>query len=100
MTRDQALVAALRMYIDADAKKMSSASGIHSQRREIALAAINTPDPPTAHESKLIAALHAARGYMLNAQIDLTTGAPKKTALATIDGGIKMIDAALKDAQP
>jgi hypothetical protein len=46
-------------------------------------------------EEKLIAALRSCRGYLLNASIDLQTGAPKKTVTATIDGGIRMIDAAL-----
>lgn len=44
----------------------------------------------------LIRALGIALGYMLNAQIDLETGAPKKTALATIKGGIEIVRAALK----
>jgi hypothetical protein len=35
--------------------------------------------------------LKAARGYMLNAAIDLETGAPKATALRTINGGIDRI---------
>jgi hypothetical protein len=37
---------------------------------------------------RLRAALSAAIGYMMNAAIDLETGAPKKTALGTINGGI------------
>ena len=36
-----------------------------------------------------IAELRATVGYMLNAKIDLETGAPKRTALATLEGGIK-----------
>lgn len=32
--------------------------------------------------------LAAALGYMRNAEIDLLTGAPKKTALQTLEGGI------------
>ncbi len=39
--------------------------------------------------------LRAAIGYMTNASIDLETGATKKTALATINGGIKRARAAL-----
>ena len=46
----------------------------------------------------LLAALNAARGYLLNAKIDLETGAPKKTALNTIEGGLRMIDAAFDKA--
>ena len=44
---------------------------------------------------ELLAALKAAKGYLLNAKIDLETGAPKRTAINTIDGGLKMVDAAL-----
>lgn len=43
----------------------------------------------------LLEALLAARGYLLNARIDLETGAPKRTAIATIDGGLKLIGDAL-----
>jgi hypothetical protein len=41
-----------------------------------------------AENKELRAALSAAIGFMLNAAIDLETGAPKKTALGTINGGI------------
>lgn len=44
---------------------------------------------------ELAEALHKAKGYLLNAKIDLETGAPKRTALATINGGLEMIDAVL-----
>lgn len=47
----------------------------------------------------LLAALRAAQGYMRNAKIDLETGAPKKTALATIDGGLRLVDAAITKAE-
>ncbi len=40
-------------------------------------------------------ALKAAAGYMTNAAIDLETGAPKRTALATINGGLKLVREAL-----
>jgi hypothetical protein len=40
-------------------------------------------------------ALKSAVGYMLNASIDLSTGAKKATAQATIDGGIKRAQAVL-----
>jgi len=46
---------------------------------------------------RLRADLSAALGYMLNAKIDLDTGAPKKTAAATLEGGIKRVRAALKE---
>lgn len=44
---------------------------------------------------KLLATLRAACGYLLNAKIDLETGAPKKTALRTIEGGVALVQAAL-----
>ena len=44
---------------------------------------------------ELVAALSAAVGYMRNAQIDLETGCPKKTAIQTIAGGIKLAEAAI-----
>lgn len=47
--------------------------------------------------ARLRGALSAACGYMRNAAIDLGTGAPKKTALATVEGGLKRAEAALGD---
>lgn len=56
------------------------------------------------HNDKIVAearvqqlekALSASLGYMLNAAIDLETGAPKRTALNTINGGIKLVREAL-----
>jgi hypothetical protein len=46
----------------------------------------------------LIAALKASVGYLLNAKIDLETGATKATAIKTIEGGIKMAREALAKA--
>jgi len=40
-------------------------------------------------------ALESARGYLMNAKIDLETGAKKATAIGTIDGGIRTVEAAL-----
>lgn len=45
--------------------------------------------------TRLRAELSAANGYLLNAKIDLETGAPKRTALATIEGGLRRVRAAL-----
>jgi hypothetical protein len=58
--------------------------------RAFARAATELPD--------LVKALESAMGYLLNAEIDLATGAPKKTAVATIQGGLRMIRAALEKA--
>lgn len=46
----------------------------------------------------LLVALQAASGYLLNAKIDLETGAPKQTAIQTIEGGLKVVRAALSKA--
>jgi len=40
-------------------------------------------------------ALRGAKGYLVNAKIDLATGVKKSVASNTIEGGIKLIDAAL-----
>lgn len=40
--------------------------------------------------------LSAAGGYLTNASIDLQTGAPKRTAINTIEGGLKMLREALE----
>lgn len=45
--------------------------------------------------ARLRKALPACKGYLLNALIDLETGAPKTTAAATLRGGIRMVDDAL-----
>jgi hypothetical protein len=47
---------------------------------------------------ELIDALKAAKGYMLNAKIDLETNAPKRTAINTLNGGLDMVDAAIRKA--
>lgn len=52
----------------------------------------------TTSETELLTALRAAQGYLTNAAIDLETGAPKKTALATINGGIEIVRAAIAKA--
>lgn len=45
---------------------------------------------------RLRKALSSAAGYLLNAKIDLETGAPKRTAINTIEGGLCLVEAALK----
>lgn len=46
----------------------------------------------------LVTAMQCAKGYMLNAIIDLQTGTKKSTTEATLNGGIRLIDAALAKA--
>lgn len=45
--------------------------------------------------ARLRVGLNSAVGYMMNAQIDLRTGAPKQTAINTVNGGIDVLRAAL-----
>lgn len=47
----------------------------------------------------LLNALKAATGYLLNAKIDLSTGCTKATAIKTIEGGLKVIEAAVAKAE-
>lgn len=47
----------------------------------------------------LLAALEAACGYLLNAKIDLETGAPKRTAINTIEGGLTVTRDAIAKAR-
>lgn len=49
---------------------------------------------PNAME-ELIAALKAAKGYMLNAKFDLEESVPKRTAIGTLNGGLAVVEAAL-----
>jgi hypothetical protein len=44
---------------------------------------------------ELTKALSSAAGYLRNASIDLSTGCTKATARQTIDGGLRMVEAAL-----
>lgn len=53
-----------------------------------------------AENAALREALSAANGYLLNAKIDLETGAPKRTAITTIEGGIRRVRAALQETKP
>lgn len=55
-------------------------------------------DKDAAH-ARLLKALEAASGYMENARIDLETGAPKRTAVATLAGGLAAVKVALAQAR-
>jgi hypothetical protein len=46
-----------------------------------------------------LSALEAASGYLMNAKIDLETGCTKATAIATIEGGLKLVRAAIAKAR-
>lgn len=57
-----------------------------------------TPCEQIRHEQeigRLRAIISACGGYLMNAKIDLETGAPKRTAIRTIEGGIKIVNDAL-----
>ena len=47
----------------------------------------------------MLVALKAACGYMRNASIDLSTGCTKATAIRTIEGGLKLVEAAIAKAE-
>jgi hypothetical protein len=47
--------------------------------------------------ARLRKTLSAAQGYLLNAKIDLETGAPKTTAINTIIGGLQLVGSALRE---
>lgn len=46
------------------------------------------------NENEMLAEMKAAAGYLRNARIDLETGATKATAIPTIDGGLRRLEAA------
>jgi hypothetical protein len=48
--------------------------------------------------NELRAALKSTSGYLMNAKIDLETGAPKRTAINTIEGGLKIAQSAIAKA--
>ncbi len=52
-----------------------------------------------AEVDELIAALKASGGYLMNAAIDLETGTKKQTTLATLNGGLKLVRAAIEKAE-
>jgi hypothetical protein len=58
---------------------------------------MTTPTDPRLQ--RLHEALKAAEGYLLNAKIDLETGAPKRTAMMTIDGGLRIVRQAISEAE-
>lgn len=58
-------------------------------------AAIEALAASEARVDSLEKALQSAIGYMTNASIDISTGAPKATAIKAIEGGIKATRAAL-----
>jgi hypothetical protein len=62
---------------------------------ELVVEAVNSHASLKARIEELEAALKSSEGYLLNAKIDLETGCTKATAIKTIEGGLKMIRAAL-----
>jgi hypothetical protein len=64
------------------------------------IAAADRIEALAAENAALREALSAANGYLLNAKIDLETGAPKRTAITTIEGGIRRVRAALQETKP
>jgi hypothetical protein len=54
--------------------------------------------PQSERVSRLEEALKASLGHLMNAKIDLETGAPKATAIRTIEGGIRRARSALNQS--
>lgn len=52
----------------------------------------------TEERDRLREALSASKGYLMNALIDLETGTGKQTTIATLKGGIRLVDTALGGA--
>lgn len=67
-------------------------------RRKVAAAREKRLAELVVEKDSLLATLEAACGYMLNAKIDLETSCPKATAIRTIEGGLKMVRAAIAKA--
>jgi hypothetical protein len=79
---------------------MNTPNALYNETRDKIAAARETQlADAIADRNRLRAALSAASGYLMNAKIDLQTGAPKTTAIRTIEGGLKVVLAAL-DASP
>jgi hypothetical protein len=64
------------------------------------LSAVTSVEAMAAENAALREALSAANGYLLNAKIDLETGARKSTAITTIEGGLRRVRAALQETKP
>jgi hypothetical protein len=82
-----ALIADLRDAREAFARRGASLESSTATMKE----ADHLISDLSAENERLRTALKASEGYLLNAKIDLETGAPKRTALNTIEGGLKMV---------
>lgn len=96
-------VASTYSVVDLDKEWYGSSTAV-SEEEAIAnaafiVAACNQHASLIAQRDALLAALRAAGGYLRNAHIDLATGAPKATALRTIEGGLRDLAIALAEAQ-
>lgn len=78
------------MFIERQIESMDAIA-----RQSFLEGAVRVFDQAAATIERLRAAVKASEGYLLNAKIDLQTGAPKRTAIQTIDGGLKVVRAAL-----
>ena len=58
-----------------------------------------TQEPGQETVPDLLKALGAAEGYLMNAKIDLETGCTKRVAIQTIEGGLKIVRAAIDKAK-
>ena len=83
------------------ASTSETANFVANYLRNMALAAdCDGDDFEVLHDAAyIVEAALAAIGWLRNAQIDLETGAPKATAIRTIQGGIKMLEKVFADAE-
>jgi len=91
---------ALNLRINLDEVTASKATAIAALRASFGHLMNAAIDLETGAKKKTaldVAALRASFGHLMNAAIDLETGAKKKTALDTINGGVKMVQDALAE---
>jgi len=94
MREDEAeMLLTARLDLAADA--MTKLTLLLFQHAPALLTAARERDGLRKRVAGLEAALKAMQGYLLNAKIDLETGATKRTAICTIEGGLKRARAAL-----
>lgn len=71
---------------------------LHRRAHDLAHERITASNRVAAQAHELLAALKASHGYLQNALIDLQTGTKRET-IATLRGGIAVVDAAIAKAE-
>jgi hypothetical protein len=94
IAQQDALIGELLAVIHRDGGQYLDTHGMEKATRD----AMQLSSDRIADAEAALGALSAAKGYLLNAQIDLETGCAKATAIATIKGGIKRVEQGLSRA--